>query len=204
MDTDDYKDNPIEKSNPTNKPRSTVRDLFEWKSLNRPIWAYSKETFRTLGAIALLISIILLFFQEWLAIVVTWAALFLFYMLTKLPPVEVIHKITTQGIVSMDKSYLWDDLGPFWFTKKGDDNILHVATRNIYGQLIILVHEKDIPEIRETLAEYLPYIESVEKSPIEKMQESFSKKFPLEKVVPKNFTLHNEEPPKSPGAPGQS
>src|SRR6187549_1595697 len=101
-----------ESEQPAKESKFAVKDLYTWKSLNRPLWNYSGEAFRTLGAIALLVSIILLFFQEYLAIMVTWAAFFLFYALTKVPPVEVEHKITNQGIVSMDRSYLWSELGP--------------------------------------------------------------------------------------------
>ena len=161
----------------TKQPR--VRDLFAWKSANRAVQQYPKEVFGTFGAIALLISIILLFFQEWLAIVVTWAALFLFYMLTKMEPVEVEHKITTEGVVSMGHSYLWGELGPFWFSRKGETLTLHIAHRSILGQLMILVDEQDKEKILDILADFLPYIETPERSPVEKMADWFAKTFPI-------------------------
>lgn len=171
--------------------RPQVRDLFVWKSLNRPAWQYSKEAFTTLGAVCLLLSIIFAFFQEWLAIFVTWAALFLFYALSKVAPVEVEHKITTQGIISMDKSYLWVELGPFWFSEKGTDTLLHIAHRNIFGQLVILIDRAEREKIRDILAEYLPYIEVMEKSTTEKMTDWFAKKFPLEKMINAKTTSSN-------------
>lgn len=159
------------------KPR--VRDLFTWKSMSRPAWQYGKEVFATFGAIALLVSIILAFFQEWLAIVVAWAAFFLFWALTKIPPEEVEHKITTEGITSMGHSYLWSELGPFWFSEKYGDHFVHVAHRNVLGQLIIMVSPTDKEKIQNAIAEYLPFIELPEKSVVEKMQDWFSKKFPI-------------------------
>lgn len=180
--------------------RFAVRDLFEWKSLNRPVWSFSNEAFRTVGAIALLVSIILLFFQEWFAIFVTWAAFFLFYALTKVPPVEVDHKITTQGIISMGRNYLWSELGPFWFSEKSGETILHVAHKSMFGQLIIIVHKEDLNPIRDILAEFLPYIEAVEKSPAERMQNWFSNKFPLDKVMRKDFSAKEEPVPPVPSA----
>lgn len=182
--------------------RFTVRDLYSWKSLSRPVWSYSVEAFRTIGAIALLVSVILLFFQEWLAIFLTWAAFFLFYALTRVPPVEVEHKITTQGVESMGRSYLWSELGPFWFSEKGTETILHIAHTSLFGQLMIIVKKDDFEDIREILAEYLPYIERVEKNPVEKLQDWFSKKFPLEKVVTKNFTANPE--PQTPPNPTET
>lgn len=159
--------------------RSRVHDLFSWKSLNRPAWQYSKDVYTTLGAIGVLVSIIFAFFQEWLAIVVVWAAYFLFWALSKVPPVEVEHKITTEGIVSINKGYLWGELGPFWFSAKGKDTFLHVAHFNIFGQLIILIDQKDQERIRDILAGYLPFVEVPGKSMTEKMADWFSKKFPL-------------------------
>src|SRR3989338_581920 len=95
--------------------RTGVKDLFSWKSLNRPMLSYSRDVFTTFAVIALLLSFIVAFIQEFLLIVVVWAAYFLFYALSKVPPVEVEHKITTEGVVSMDKSYLWSELGTFWW-----------------------------------------------------------------------------------------
>lgn len=171
----DLQERPQEESD----QKARVHDLFEWRSMNRPSQQYPKEVFATFGAIALLISVILLFFQEWLAIVVTWAAFFLFYALTKIEPVEVGHKITTEGIVSMDHSYLWTELGPFWFSEKGKDMVLHVAHRNILGQLMLLVERKDQERVKNILAEYLPFIELPEKSIVEKLTDWFAKKFPI-------------------------
>lgn len=167
----------MEETQESKKPK--VRDLISWKSLNRPARSYSKEVFTTLGAVVLLVSVILAFFQEWMLIFVSWAALFVFYQLTKVGPEEVEHKITTEGIVSMGRSYLWAELGPFWFFQIDDDILLHVAHRNIFGQLVILLAKEDQEKIRESLAEYLPYIETPEKSAADKLSDWFSKRFPI-------------------------
>lgn len=161
------------------KPK--VRDLFAWKSGSRVSKNYTKEVLPGLGIIALLVSIIFAFFQEWFAILATLGAFFLFYALTKVPPEEVDHKITTEGLVSMGHSYLWSELGPFWFMEKDGQAVLYLAHGNIFGQLIMLVDKKDQEKIKDTLAQYLPYIETPEKSAVEKASDWFSKKFPLEK-----------------------
>lgn len=181
-------ENTPEKNQEQNTGRKkSVQDLYSWKSLNRPDWSYSKEVFTTLGAVALLLSIIFAFFQEWLAILVIWAAFFLFYALSKVAPVEVEHKITTEGIVSMEKSYLWSELGPFWFVHKSGHSLLHVLHSNIFGQLVILIEKGDEDKIQDALAEYLPYVETPQKSTAEKLSDWFSKKFPIEKMMKKDF-----------------
>lgn len=180
--------------------RNRVQNLFEWKSLNRPTWQFSKDVFTTLGAVTILVSIIFAFFQEWMAIIVTLAAYFLFYALSKVPPVEVEHKITTEGIISMDKGYLWSELGPFWFSQKGKDLLLHMAHRSIFGHLVVLVDKDNKEEIRDILAEYLPFIELPEKSTSEKLSDWFSKKFPIEKMVAQNFKAADVPPIPPPGS----
>jgi len=179
--------------------RTGVKDLFSWKSLNRPMWSYSRDVFTTFAVIALLLSFIVAFIQEFLLIVVVWAAYFLFYALSKVPPVEVEHKITTEGVVSMDKSYLWSELGPFWFTEKGDQTVLHILHSNIFGQLILLVDKKDKEKIRDILVEFLPYIETPQKSTTDKLADWFGKKFPLESMVTRNFKA-TDTPPAPPSA----
>jgi len=163
------------------------------------MWSYSRDVFTTFAVIALLLSFIVAFIQEFLLIVVVWAAYFLFYALSKVPPVEVEHKITTEGVVSMDKSYLWSELGPFWFTEKGDQTVLHILHSNIFGQLILLVDKKDKEKIRDILVEFLPYIETPQKSTTDKLADWFGKKFPLESMVTRNFKA-TDTPPAPPSA----
>lgn len=178
------------------KMPTKVRDLFIWTSLSHQKRQYPKEFFTTLAAIATLLSIIFAFFQEWFAILVTWAALFLFYAVSKLEPQATQHKITTQGIVSLNQTFLWGELGVFWFTERNGDEFLHVATRNIFGQLMIIINKEDKDEIRDILAHYLPYVEIWEKSTTEKISDWFSKKFPIQKPVNTKIEIKPAEEPK--------
>lgn len=181
------------------KPR--IRDLYSWRSLSRPAQKYPKEFFKTIGAIALLLSIIFAFFQEWFAIIVTWAAVFLAYQLSRIAPEEVDHKITTEGLISMDHAYLWPELGPFWFTEKTETNLLHIAHRNVFGQIVIVIAKSDQEKIKEILAEYLPFIEVPEKSAVDKLSDWFSKKFPLQGPKPTATTKVEPTPPPTPPQP---
>ncbi len=163
-----------EKASQSKQPR--VHDLFAWESLSKPTLDYPKGTFLSLGTLILILSAIFVLFQEWLAIAVTWAAYFLFFAITKVPQVMVNHKITTEGIVSMDHSYIWMSLGPFWFTTKKNEMVLHIAQKGFLGHLALLVKPEDKEKIVEILAEYLPYIEVPEKSSLEKAADWFAKK----------------------------
>ena len=148
---------------------------------------YPREFFSTLIVISILLSIIFAFFQEWFAILVVWGALFLFYALSRAQAQEVEHRITTQGIVTMNRSYLWGELGAFWFTQRDEAEFLHIATGGIPGQIIMIVPVEDKDTVRDILAHYLPYIEVWEKSIVEKISDWVAAKFPIHtpgKAVP--------------------
>lgn len=171
------------------KMPTKVRDLFVWTSPSHQKREYPKEFFTTLAAIATLLSIIFAFFQEWFAILVAWSALFLFYALSKIEPQQAEHKITTQGVISLNQTFLWGELGVFWFTEKNGDEFLHIATRNIFGQIMIIIDRADKDEIRDILAHYLPFVEVWEKSTTEKLSDWFSKKFPIQKPIDKKIEI---------------
>lgn len=153
--------------------QARVRDLFVWQSQSHPLNKYPAGAFPLFGAAIVLITVVLILFQEWLAVGVTWAAYFLFFALTKVPQVTVEHKITTEGIISINHSYLWQELGPFWFKTRNNETVLHIANRNFLGHLIMLVNPNDQEKIREILAEYLPFIEVPEKSFWDKLLDRF-------------------------------
>lgn len=148
-----------------------MKDLFVWESFNRPTHIYSKKGLIIISSGAIIFTVVLILFQEWLAAMVTWAALYLFVTLDRIPAEEVSHKITSEGVISMNHSYIWEEMGPFWFTTKGKNRILHIARRNLFGHLVILLDPKDEEKIRETLIKYLPYIEVPEKSATDKILE---------------------------------
>lgn len=155
-----------------------VKDLIAWESFSRPAKRYSGSALGAIGLMVLVISIVLVFFEEWLAVVVSWSAYFLFYVLVKVSPEKVAHKITTQGIISMGHSYLWEGLGPFWFTFRAGETILHVAGRGWFGHLAIVIDSGDQKKIQEILSRYLPFVEVPEKSSLDKFSDWFDKKFP--------------------------
>lgn len=146
-----------------------MKDLFSWESFNRPTHVYTKRGLVIIVSVVVFFTVILILFQEWLATIVTWAALFLFVVLDRIPAEKVSHKITTEGLVSMNHSYIWQDLGPFWFTTRGNNRMLHIARQNIFGHLVIIIDSQDEDKITEALIEYLPYIEVPEKTTNDKI-----------------------------------
>lgn len=160
------------------KTEGPVRNLLVWSSPSRPPVEMTRELFATAVSICLLLSVIVSFFQEFMLVVLIWAALFFIVALSKRPPDNVEHKITTQGIVTLDHVYLWENLGPFWFTKKGNQDMLHIIqSGNLLGTLLILLPE-DLPadKVRDVLAKYLPFVEKPEKSRTDLFADWFTNK----------------------------
>ncbi len=139
-------------------------------------------------ALAILFSIVFFFIKEFLLIVVIWAAVFFTYAISQVPPEELEHKITTEGITVFGKSYLWDDLGPFWFIQKDGETILKIASkvRSVFGEIALLLGTVPQEKIKDILSKYLPYLEVPDKTFSDKAADWLSSKFSFEKAIRKD------------------
>lgn len=167
-------------------PQEPVKSLLEWESPTRPYKRKETEYFKTLGAILFLVCVILLFFKEWLLIAAIGAFYFITYVLGRFPPEEIKHKITTQGIITGDRVYLWRELSDFWFTQSHGQTILNVDVLptgkiRLSGRVFILLGDQPEAKVKEIVAKYLPYREIPEKNWMDNTASWLSRKIPLEK-----------------------
>lgn len=128
-------------------PRPVAEEiLYEWQAPSRPYKQRDKQFFSTVGMIAILLSLILFFAGQWVAIAVVLALAFMIYVFTTIPPQTVTNKITTYGIRMEKELYYWDELGWFWFTKKYDDEVVNIEVGRFPNRLALLIGkaEKDI------------------------------------------------------------
>lgn len=159
----------------------TLKTLLVWKAPSRVFKKRGKEYFTTIASIAILIAIILLFFKEWLLIMVIVAMVFVTYVMATVPPEEVEHKITNQGVTTGGKSYKWEDLTRFWLGEKHDQKILYIDTKIRFPKrLILLLGVTNEAEVKKMLSEYLSY-EEPEKTWMDKAGDWLTKNIPLEK-----------------------
>lgn len=168
------------------QPKEEVRTLLEWKSPSRPFKMREREYFKTLGAVLFLVCVILLFFKEWLLIAAIGAFYFITYVLGRFPPEEVEHRITTQGITSGGRVYLWRELSDFWFTQTHGQPILNIEVFptgriRLSGRLLVLLGNQSQDKVKEILAKYLPYREIPEKNWMDNAATWLGQKIPLEK-----------------------
>lgn len=160
----------------------TLKTLLEWQAPTRPFKKRSREYFSTVGAIALLLIIILLFLKEWLLVAVIIALAFVVYIMGTVPPEQASHKITTLGVTTGDKSYDWEQLSRFWFEQKWEQKILYLETRLRFPRvLMMLLGETDQKKVEAILSDYL-LLQQPEKTWIDKASHWLTNKVPLEET----------------------
>ncbi len=164
---------------PVTKTR-TLKTLLIWTAPERPFKERNREYFTTIGAIVFLLAVILLFLKEWLLIAVMIALMFVAYIMATVEPRKVEHKITSQGIMTGNRKYEWEQLNRFWFTEKWGQKILQVESAiGLPRQLIMLLGETKESQVKKILSDYLPF-EEPEKTWIDNASEWVSRRVPLE------------------------
>jgi hypothetical protein len=88
-------------------------------------------------------------------VILVISAVFLFYVLSTIPPQDIEYKITSLGIkVGADRTD-WAMLGRYWFVNRGGSEILVVETARVPGRMELVVDETKRDEINKTLDKYL-------------------------------------------------
>jgi multisubunit Na+/H+ antiporter MnhG subunit len=160
------------------KEKKAVKTLFRWQSFSRP---YTKRTAKWIVYTFLLVAtiiLILLFVHEFFIIAPVLALAFVAYILASVPPEIIENAVTTQGINTADRSYIWEELDDFWFTERRGFTILHVDTFTSWpGRLLLLINPTDKEKIRELLVRYIPYRELPKTSWLDHLADSLSAAF---------------------------
>ena len=137
-------------------PVREVKTLLSWKAPIRPFKTSNREFWTTVGSIAFLLAVILLFIKEWLLIAVIAAIIFVYYVLSSVPPEEIEHQITNRGVRFAGNEYLWEEISQFWISEKWGQKILNLETKFRFpGRLELLFKIEDEGKIREILKKYL-------------------------------------------------
>lgn len=169
------------------KINDTIKDkdittFFEWNAPSRSFKRRDKEYFINLGVLVFFISLIFLFFQEFIVIVTLWVLFGILYVFSTVEPETVTHKITDHGVNFAKYEYKWRDLQSFYFSKKNNINILFLNTKKaLPGRVYLILDPKlDLDKIYDTLKTYIEFEEKPVNTWFEKLVEKFSDKFSLE------------------------
>ena len=174
-------DNKVMDVNITNVDLNEEKVLFEWEAAERSFKKRDKDFWITAIAILVLVGIILFFIKEFFLIVTLVSVLFLYYVLSTVPPLYVKNKITNRAIYFGDLRYEWDLLRRFWFKNSLNSELLEFETiLRFPRQVSLVIRPEDKEKLKEIVIKKLPLIES---SPgfIDKLTKWFADRLPLEK-----------------------
>ena len=161
---------------------------FEWIAPERAYQKKDRDFWITVISILVLVSVILFFVKEFFLIISLISALFLYYVLSTVPPQDIKYKLTNRGVYFGENRYEWSLFTRFWFKTSLSNEMIHFETILRFPQQISLViNKEDKDKIKELVVKKLPLIEE---SPnfVDKLTKWGISKLPLEKKETENKT----------------
>lgn len=166
-----------------NEPQAVVvrrepeRDLVVWTAPARPFKIRDRQYFVTIFASAGIISLIIFLAEGIMPVILIIALVFLYYILSTVPPENVEYKITTKGIKIADKLTSWQLLDNFWFGKRMDNVVLFFNTFQIPGRIELIINPEIKDELEKEISAYIPFEKSQDSS-LDKFTSWVSQKLP--------------------------
>ncbi|PIU28819.1 hypothetical protein COT08_00345 [Candidatus Woesebacteria bacterium CG07_land_8_20_14_0_80_44_9] len=157
--------------------REPERDLVVWQALARPFKRRERKFYVTVISLVGIVSLILFLAEGAMPVILLVSLLFLFYIMNTVPPETIEYKITTKGISMAGKKMGWNLLGRFWFSQKGNQEVLTIESANFPGRLEFIIVPEKKEEIKKALSSYLPE-EEIPPSALEKAAGWISKRLP--------------------------
>ncbi len=166
--------------------------LFEWEAPERAYQKKDRDFWITVISILVLVSVILFLVKEFFLIGALVSALFLYYVLSTVPPQNIKYKITNRGVYYGESRYQWDMFDRFWFKKSLSNELIHFETiLRFPRQISLVINSNDKDKIKTFVVKRLPMIEE---SPnfTDKLTKKVISWLPLEKKD-KQDTLESEK-----------
>ncbi len=165
-------------SNPEELSEEKV--LMEWEAPERSFQRRDRDFWITAVAILALVSVIFIFIKEFFLVVALGSVLFLYYVLSTVPPGNIRNKVTNKGIYFGEARYPWELLERFWFKKSLSNSLLMLETRLKFPRQISLVILPDSQEkIKEIMIKRVPLLETPPNF-VDKLTKWFGDRLPLE------------------------
>ncbi|MBU1129948.1 hypothetical protein KKE45_01355 [Patescibacteria group bacterium] len=156
------------------------KELFSWEAGERAFKKRDKDFWITAVAILGLVSVILFFAKEFFLVISLVAVLFLYYVLSTVPPKKIKNRLTNRGVYFGELFYAWMDLRRFWFGKSLDCEALFFETNLRFPrELCLIIDKKDEKKIKKAVVKRLPLVENSPRF-VDKASEWLAKKLPLE------------------------
>ncbi len=163
--------------------------ILMWRSPLRAFVHRTSDITRFYIIIALLLSIIVALFSDFILLLPIWVMVFVGYVFTVSEPPEVTHKITEFGLETAGATVLWADLSHFYFIERYHYQVLVVVSVPPYNShIFIVVPEEMKQQITNTLVKHIIYFDHAPRTLIDKMIDAFMKLVPQEDVHPHHPT----------------
>lgn len=154
--------------------------LAEWSAPSRPYKVRSREFYTTILSIAFLLGVILLLLKEFLLIGVIMAFAFLSYVLATYKPEDAKHQITTSGVRTDGKLYMWGSLTNFWLKKQWDQEVIICKTITaLPGVILLVIDPTKRDKILKSIGDKIPLVKPTD-SFVDKASHWLGNKIPLE------------------------
>lgn len=157
--------------------REAERDLLTWTAPARPFMKRDRQFYTTVFAIAGIISLVLFLAEGIMPVILIVALVFLYYVLSTVPPENIEYKITTKGVSIGGKLTGWQTLNRFWFGMRTGSEILIFETFLIPGRIEIVINPEIKNDLKKEISAYIPY-EEVPASGLEKVTNWVAQKLP--------------------------
>jgi len=149
--------------------REPERDLVTWTAPARPFKRYGRKFYVTIFSFVGIISIILFIAEGAMPVVLLVSLIFLFYVLSTVPPENVEYKITNKGVKIAGKETPWQNMLRFCFLPKTGTEVLTFDTIGLPGRMELVINQGIKENLKKEISAYVAY---------EEMQPSF-----LDKIV---------------------
>jgi len=160
---------------------SEEKTIFEWEAAERAFKKRDKDFWITAISILVIVGIIFFLIGENMLIVALCSVLFLYYVLSTVPPENIRYKITNRGLYFGELKYIWDDLERFWFKNSLDSEMMFIETKLRFPrQISFVINPTDKDILLDIVKRKIPLIESPPSS-MDKTIKWFGDHLPLEK-----------------------
>lgn len=139
--------------------REAERDLVTWTAPGRPFKRYSRRFYVKIFSIVGIVSIIVFIAEGVMPVVLLVSFIFLFYVLSTVPPDDVEHKITNKGVKVAGKETGWQNMLRFWFLSKSGSDVLVFETTSLPGRMELVINPEIKDRLKKEVSAYVPYEE---------------------------------------------
>lgn len=153
------------------------KELVSWIAAARSFKRRDRQFYVTTISIAALVCLVLFIAEGAMPVILIISVIFLYYVLSTVPPENITYKLTNKGIKIDKTTTPWEFLGRFWFGERHGSTMLFVEAFVLPGRLELVVDPAKREEIKKIMSQYLVE-EEIPASRFEKVLDWFSKKLP--------------------------